>query len=158
MSNLLITQIQYIFITIDIICNSLNDYIDDKIITKLYIFVIQDLCLVLSLITLLLFYFNIEAIKRGTLRLIFYRFWSAIVLSLLYISLTISLQILNLRLHWKEYTKGLAVNGNLWKSQTAIVSIFLMQRIVSSFYYFSFLFTLRKLQSNRLIDKLIEKN
>ena len=154
MASPVVTAIQYTFITVDILSNSLTDFFDHQILAKLYVFVIQDLCLVLSLITLLLFYFNIDALKTGTLGLLLRRFWSAPLLSVVYIILTIVHQILHLRLHWNEYSKRKPVDGLLWKSQISIVAIFIIQRLFSAFYYFSFIFTLRKLQSNQLINKL----
>lgn len=156
MASPVVTVIQYLLITVDIVSNSMTDYFDHQILAKLYVFVVQDLCLVLSLITLLLFYFNIDALKAGRLTLLWRRFWSAPILSVVYIGLTIIHQILHLRLHWNQYLNGRPVNGLLWKSETSIVIIFLLQRLFSAFYYFSFVFTLKKLQNKRVIEKLME--
>jgi hypothetical protein len=157
MSNRIIIVIQYLFITIDILCNALGDYFSDRILVQLCVFVIQDLCLILSLIILFLYYFNIEALKSGLLHLIFGRFWSSLALAIVYITLTISLQILNIKLHWNEYMNGIKVDGFKWKSQTEIIVLFLTQRIISAFYYFSYRWTIIKLQDNNLIEKLSDK-
>ncbi|XP_054165077.1 uncharacterized protein LOC128962701 [Oppia nitens] len=163
MSNRLITLIQYMFITVDILCNAFSDYFSDHLIRQLSIFVMQDLCLVLSLIILLLYYFNVDALRTGTLALIFRRYWSSLVLTIVYILLTITLQLLLVKLNWSQY-KGRGEGGggrsgrHSWKSQSSIVSLFVIQRVFSAFYYFSFAFTLRKLQSKRLIEKLTPKS
>ncbi len=157
MSNRIIILIQYLFITIDILCNALGDYFSDRILVQLCVFLIQDLCLILSLIILFLYYLNVEALKSGLLHLIFGRFWPSLVLAIVYITLTISLQILNLKLHWNEYMNGIKVDGLKWKSQTEIIVLFLIQRIISAFYYFSYRWTIIQLQDNNLIEKLSDK-
>ena len=64
----MITLIQYSFITVDILCNAFSDHFSDHILRQLSIYVIQDLCLVLSLILLLLYYFNVEDIAAAVAR------------------------------------------------------------------------------------------
>ena len=72
--------------------------------------------------------------------------------------MTVTLQILNLNLYWDQYERRQAIDSGQWKKQNYIVIIFIIQRILSSAYYFIYRLATIKLNDKELIEKIrIEK-
>lgn len=158
MANEVLIVFQCLLITIDILANSLSNFFIETVISQLIVYVVQDISLVLSLIILFLLFFNPFALQEGLLHLIFQKYWSSLVISFTYIILTVTLQILNLNLYWDQYERRQAIDSGQWKKQNYIVIIFIIQRILSSAYYFSYRFATIKLNDKELIEKIrIEK-
>lgn len=176
MANKAVVSLQYLFIAIDIIVNAFSDHLCRTVIALLAVYILQDLCLIISTIILILLYFNIKALRSGYLSLIFKRFWPTLFLVAVYLILTVSLQVFCLRFNWPESTTPIAVRSpdeenvdsalkeeitHVKLSSVALkpclkqnFSLFVVHRLISVAYYFLYKWTSEKLYDEEYIKKL----
>ena len=89
-----ILLLEYFLLIMDILTNAFSDSFGDSVIHRLAIYVAQDLCLILSLIILFLLFFRTKILRNGLLQQLLKSNWVPFFVSITYITLTITLQVL----------------------------------------------------------------
>lgn len=98
----------------------------------LILFIIQDVCIVLSISSLLLTFFSTYVFRAGLVEFLYSRFKCTLVVCILYFILTTVLHVWSLASRWN----GPEDQKDWWSVELLIV--FVTQRIWSPFYYYFF--------------------
>lgn len=179
-----ILLLEYFLLIMDILTNAFSDSFGDSVIHRLAIYVAQDLCLILSLIILFLLFFRTKILKNGLLQQLLKNNWIPFVVSITYITLTITLQILivnKLGVIEDESAKSESVmaeprtegrmnqtrsspsgrdlnhakiDPRFWMKYPSIVTILIIQRVTSALYYFTYRSAMMTLHDPNLIRRL----
>ena len=124
--------LQLVMILTDILCNCLNVLLGNQQVTLLVILIIQDSCLIFSLILLFLVFFNTYAFKAGLLMLLIKNFRGTIFVLITYLLLTVTYQIWSLVLRWDHKNEYVWNNGlqavYVFQKLCAIVHYYLYKR------------------------------
>ena len=127
----------HVLATIDILVNASSDFYGRCVMSRLSVYSVQDLCLVLSLIVFVILFFRKEVLRTDSpLTLLLSNSLTFIVISA-YFSLTIILQTLIIT-RMNRIPADHNANPYFWMDDRLIVVIFFAQRLTSSAYYFSF--------------------
>jgi len=164
----LIVFLEYMLITIDILCNALTDFIGRTMISRLSAYVLQDLCLILALIIFFLLFFRKKILQQRLLTCLLKENWVTFATTLSYLALTIILQSMTVEKMAAvikiQQTKTLdsssldddsgntRVDPSFWMDDTLIVVFFMLHRIISAFYYFSYRNSTANLHDSNLIQ------
>ncbi|KAJ1528427.1 hypothetical protein ONE63_006839 [Megalurothrips usitatus] len=93
----------------------------------LIFYVIQDLCLIFALTTLLLSFFSTYLFQAGLVYLIYNKFCAVIYTILLYLSLTIAFHSWSLNMRWNQPLTYVWTDG--------LHTLYVVQRLVAVLYY-----------------------
>jgi len=101
---------RYLLISLDVVANTVADYYSEPILVRLYMFLLQDLSLILSLLLILLQFFREDILRARILGRVIVAHWSLLAASLLYLVLTVSWQTLQplQTQHWSKLVHCLA--------------------------------------------------
>lgn len=167
----IVVLLEYLLLTLDILCNSLSDLFGQTVIQRLSIFVLQDLCLVLSLIILFLLFFRKKILQNQLLNVLLRNNWYSFLALFAYLSVTITLQTLVIKRMTSLTSSGQSNPGDttsgqqqnqevvtvitpsFWMSDTVIVSFFLIHRATSAIYYFAYRHSTDRLHDSHFIDQ-----
>lgn len=127
----------HILATIDILANASSDFYGRCVMSRLSVYSVQDLCLVLSLIIFVILFFRKEILRTGSPLNLLLSNSPAFIVICVYFSLTIILQALII-IRMNRIPADNNTNPYFWMEDRAIVVIFFAQRVASSAYYFSF--------------------
>lgn len=152
-SKLIVLILEYTMLCIDIFCNVFVDYFGNVFIHRLSVYVLQDLCLIISIIILILLFFTTKVLKSGLIKLVLAKFWPSLAISLLYLLFNLVLQYMIISMNWKEQTKSDKLDRTEWMKHTDIVITLIIQRILSTIYYFFY-----RNAANQLHDKIFIEN
>ncbi|XP_035742887.1 transmembrane protein 138-like isoform X2 [Vespa mandarinia] len=119
---------QYLILFFDICVNSFGSFARQHPINLLVLYVIQDFCLIVALIVLLVNFFSTYIFQAGLIQLLYIRFRMTLIVCILYLVLSIILHIWHITLHWSNplthnWTKGFH-------------AIFAVHRIVFYYYFY----------------------
>ena len=120
--------LQLLMILIDLLCNCLNVLLGNQQVTILIILIIQDSCLIFSLILLFLIFFNTYAFKAGLLVLLIKNFSGTIFILLIYLALTFTYQVWYLILRWDHKDEYIWSGG--------LQAIYVFQKIFAILHYY----------------------
>ena len=96
-----ILVLQLILLGIDIFSNSFSVlFAPSNSIVLLVIYLIQDICLIFSLILLFLVFFNTFAFKAGLISLLVKKFAATLLVGVLYLAMTVAFHIWNVSVRW----------------------------------------------------------
>ncbi|GMS84894.1 hypothetical protein PENTCL1PPCAC_7069, partial [Pristionchus entomophagus] len=118
---------QMLMLLMDLIFNTLSILLFQYNTTLLTLYILQDTCLVLSLIILVITFSSTFVFQAGLISLLISRFSHAIFLSLIYLSVCITLHVYSLRLRW--YSEDTHI-WNYWFG-----GLFVIQKILGAVYY-----------------------
>ena len=93
---------RYLLIWLDVAANTVASLFKESILILLYVHLIQNLSLLLSLLIILLQFFHEDILHARILRKVLRTYWSLLATSLIYICLTVSWQILNITVYRKD--------------------------------------------------------
>ena len=133
----LVTISLNILVSIDVLANSFSDFFGSSVTSRLSVYTIQDLSLVLSVIIFAMLFFREEVLRRGDLMPLLRSNRVTLVLVSLYFLLTIVLQTLMIR----GMNQQFASHPGSWMNDEIVVLLFFSQRFVSTVYYFTFVNT-----------------
>ena len=124
-----ILVLQLILIGVDIFSNSLSVlFAPSSSIALLVLYLIQDICLIFSLVLLVLIFFNTFAFKAGLISLLVRKFAATLIVGSLYLVLTVSFHIWNLSIRWQR------TNEYGWSDGSQTVHV--LQKLLAIFYYY----------------------
>ncbi|KAF8363592.1 tmem-138 [Pristionchus pacificus] len=118
---------QMLMLLIDLIFNTLSILFFQHNTVLLTLYILQDTCLVLSLILLVITFSSTFVFQAGLISLLISRFAHTILISFFYLALCITVHVYSLRLRWDS--DGVHV-WNYW-----IGALFVIQKIFAALYY-----------------------
>lgn len=120
---------QLILIGVDIFSNSFSIlFAPSNSIVLLVLYLIQDICLIFSLVLLVLIFFNTFAFKAGLISLLVKKFAATLIVGSLYLVLTVSFHIWNLSIRWQR------TNEYGWSE--GLQAVHVLQKLLAIFYYY----------------------
>uniref|UniRef100_A0A673XY02 Transmembrane protein 138 n=1 Tax=Salmo trutta TaxID=8032 RepID=A0A673XY02_SALTR len=117
----LVLLIQLSLLTFDLFVNSFSELLRAAPVVQLVLFIIQDIAILFNLIIILLMLFNTYVFQVGLVSLLLERFRALLLLSALYLTLSISLHSWIMNLRW------LKSNRYVWTDGLQVIFVF--QRI-----------------------------
>jgi len=123
-----VLMLQLFMILTDVLCNCLSVLLGNQQVTLLIILIIQDSCLIFSLILLFLVFFNTYAFKAGLLGLLIKNFRGTIFVLLSYFLLTVIYQVWSLILRW-DHKDEYIWNGGLQ-------AVYVFQKLCAVLHYY----------------------
>ena len=120
---------QLILIGVDIFSNSFSVlFAPSNSIVLLVLYLIQDICLIFSLILLFLVFFNTFAFKAGLISLLIKKFAATLAIGVLYLVVTVSFHIWNLSIRWQR------TNEYGWND--GLQAVHVLQKLLAIVYYY----------------------
>ena len=120
---------QLILIGVDIFSNSFSVlFAPSNSIVLLVLYLIQDICLIFSLILLFLVFFNTFAFKAGLISLLIKKFAATLAIGVLYLVVTVSFHIWNLSIRWQR------TNEYGWND--GLQTVHVLQKLLAIVYYY----------------------
>ncbi|XP_023346955.1 transmembrane protein 138 [Eurytemora carolleeae] len=92
--------VQIIFLVLDLLINTFVELFRFESVILLVIFVIQDVCLIFSLIIVFLSFFSTYVFQAGLVGYLLSRFRVSIIVSVLYLILSITYHVWSLNVRW----------------------------------------------------------
>ncbi|XP_046392793.1 transmembrane protein 138 [Ischnura elegans] len=135
---------QLALMLVDILINAFSDFFRNDNVVILVIYIVQDFCLVFSLISIFLNFFSTFIFQAGLIGLLLVRFRETITVCIVYLILTISLHIWSLTLRWNYSRQPLWTN--------ALLTLFVIQRFTAAIYYFCYKRTVLRISDPRYYE------
>lgn len=124
-----ILVLQLILLGVDIFSNSFSVlFAPSNSIVLLVIYLIQDICLIFSLILLFLVFFNTFAFKAGLISLLVKKFAATLLTGVLYLALTVAFHIWNVSVRWQR--------TNVYGWNDGLQAVHVLQKLLAIFYYY----------------------
>lgn len=118
---------RYLLIIVDVVADTLSDFFEGHLIAQLYIYLLQDLTLLVSLMILTLQFFRDDILRAHLVSSVLARHWTLLAVSVLYLLLTVSMQVVQA-----------AVVDSGWKSRLpGLLLVLMLRRLFAILYYFS---------------------
>jgi len=133
--------LQLLLLITDLFINSFGDLFKKNNVVLLVLFVIQDVCLILSLIVLFLVFFNTFVFQAGFIHLLVRKFRTSICCIVLYLILSVALHIWTMSRKWGDEIKY------IWDVSFQV--LYTIQRFTSVIYYFIYKRAMIKLSDPR---------
>ncbi|XP_017765887.1 PREDICTED: transmembrane protein 138-like [Eufriesea mexicana] len=92
--------IQYLVLLFDIFVNSFATFSRPNAINLLILYVAQDICLIMTVTILLVNFFSTYIFQIGLIQLLYTKFRVTLILCIIYMILSISLHIWDIKMHW----------------------------------------------------------
>lgn len=143
----LIILLQFALLAIDVTINVLSELHRSSAVTLLLLFIVQDFCVVSSLLVMCLTIFNTYAFQAGRFREVMSRFKTPVAVNLLYLALSLSLHVWTMDTTEDESS----VRRQLSRQNSAIdVALYTLQRFVGVWHYYFYKKTALCMADDRL--------
>lgn len=136
--------IQMSLLTFDLFVNSCSELIRDEPANQLMLFIVQDISILLNLIIILLMLFNTYVFQVGLVSVLMERFRPLLMLSVLYLTFSITLHCWLMNLRW--------FNTNTYVWTDGLQVLFMLHRSASVLYYYFYKRTAECLGDPRLYE------
>ena len=123
-------KFRYLLISLDVVANTVADMHDEPILVQLYVFLLQDLSLLFSLLLILLQFFREDILRARLLGRMITAHWYLLAASFLYICLTVSWQAFH-GLYWKKTFQSLRLAHCLAHRLVAVLYYFALAKPIS---------------------------
>ncbi|XP_029032813.1 transmembrane protein 138 [Osmia bicornis bicornis] len=97
--------VQYLILLFDIFVNSFANFSRQNPINLLILYMVQDICLIVTLTILLVNFFSTYIFQIGLIQLLYTKFRITLILCIIYMILSISLHIWDIKVHWSSSFK-----------------------------------------------------
>ncbi|KAJ8402935.1 hypothetical protein AAFF_G00362490 [Aldrovandia affinis] len=124
----LVLLIQLALLTYDLFVNSFSELLRAAPVVQLVLFIIQDIAILFNVIIILLMLFNTYVFQVGLVSVLLERFRALLLLSALYLALSIALHCWILNLRW--------LNSNRFVWTDGLQTFFVFQRLAAVLYYY----------------------
>ncbi|CAB4056802.1 TMEM138 [Lepeophtheirus salmonis] len=135
---------QYAFLITDLLINTFCEYLRFESVILLVIFVIQDVCLIFSLIIVFLSFFSTYVFQAGLVGVLFNEFKTPIFVTITYICLSIGFHIWSLNVRWYDPVSFWWTDG--------LVALYVFQRSMSTLYYYYYKRTALQITNPKFYD------
>lgn len=140
----LVLLIQLALLTFDLFVNSFSELLRSAPVIQLVLFIIQDIGILFNVIIILLMMFNTYVFQVGLVSLLLERFRAMLILSALYLTLSICFHCWVMNLRWMESNRFVWTDG--------LQVLFVFQRIAAVLYYYFYKRTTEYLGDPRLYE------
>ncbi|GFG39098.1 hypothetical protein Cfor_12232 [Coptotermes formosanus] len=106
--------VQFGLLLVDIFVNCFSDFARNTSVVVLLLFIIQDVCLIFALISLVLSFFSTYAFQAGLIELLYDRFRVTVIISAIYLIFTIALHSWSLSERWGHPLEHIWPDGLIW--------------------------------------------
>ncbi|KAF7701790.1 transmembrane protein 138 [Silurus meridionalis] len=141
----LVLLIQLSLLAFDLFVNSFSELLRAAPVIQLVLFIIQDIAVLFNVIIILLMMFNTYVFQVGLLSLLLERFRALLVLSAVYLTLSICLHCWIMNLRWMESNRFVWTDG--------LQVLFVFQRIAAVLYYYLYKRSTEYLGDPRLYEE-----
>ncbi|XP_030055372.1 transmembrane protein 138 [Microcaecilia unicolor] len=124
----LVLSLQFLLLIYDLFVNSFSELLRMAPVIQLVLFIIQDIAILFNVIILFLMFFNTFVFQAGLVSLLFHKFKGTIILSAVYLALSIAFHIWVMNLRWKSNSLFIWTDG--------LLTLFVFQRLVAVLYYY----------------------
>ena len=124
----LVLLLQLLLLGVDISCNSFTILFGGNAVVLLVLYMIQDICLIFSLVLLFLVFFNTFVFKAGLISLLIRKFSGTMLISAVYLILTISYHIWNLSVRWGR--------SNEYRWSNGLQAMYVIQKLLAVVHYY----------------------
>ncbi|XP_029439067.1 transmembrane protein 138 [Rhinatrema bivittatum] len=124
----LVLSLQFLLLIYDLFVNSFSELLRMAPVIQLVLFIIQDIAILFNVIILFLMFFNTFVFQAGLVSLLFRKFKGTIILSAVYLALSIAFHIWVMNLRWKSSSLFIWTDG--------LLTLFVFQRLVAVLYYY----------------------
>jgi len=138
--------VQILLLFVDLLINTCCEYLRFESVILLVVFVIQDVCLVFSLIIVFLSFFSTYIFQAGLVGVLVKEFRMPIMVTLLYIGLSIAFHVWSLHVRWYDPMSYWWTDG--------LLALFVSQRFTSAFYYYYYKRTALTITNPRFYEDL----
>ena len=168
--------VQISLLVVDLLINTFCEYLRFESVILLVVFVIQDVCLVFSLIIVFLSFFSTYIFQAGLVGVLVQQFRTPIIVTVIYIGM-LSSKIANKRLSIKHFHRkflitnsglflGLSIAFHVWSLHVrwlnpmsywwtdGLVALFVIQRFTSALYYYYYKRTALRITDPRFYEDL----
>eukprot|EP00095_Tigriopus_kingsejongensis_P011595 maker-scaffold297_size217559-snap-gene-1.22 protein:Tk11595 transcript:maker-scaffold297_size217559-snap-gene-1.22-mRNA-1 annotation:"predicted protein" len=139
--------VQIGFLLADLVINTFCELFRFESVILLVIFVIQDVCLVFSLIIVFLSFISTYIFQAGLGGILATQFRTAILVSLAYIGLSIAFHVASLSERWYD-----PLSPEWWNP--GLLVLFVLQRFMAALYYYYYKRTALRIADPRFYDDL----
>ncbi|XP_076673063.1 transmembrane protein 138 [Andrena cerasifolii] len=94
--------VQYLILLFDVFVNSFAAFSRQNPINLLTLYVIQDVCLIMTLTVLLVNFFSTYIFQVGLIQLLYTKFRITLILCITYMILSITLHTWDIKMHWSS--------------------------------------------------------
>ncbi|XP_023718013.1 transmembrane protein 138 [Cryptotermes secundus] len=136
--------VQFGLLFVDILVNCFSDFARKSSVVVLLLFIIQDVCLIFALISLVLSFFSTYAFQAGLIELLYDRFRATIIISTAYLILTITLHSWSLSERWGHPL------GHIWPS--GLIWLYVIQRLLAVLYYYHYKRSMLRISDPRFYE------
>lgn len=112
----------------DLFINSFGELFRTADVVLLVLYIIQDLCIIFAIIVVFLVFFNTYIFQAGLVSLLIRKFKTTIIISILYLALSVGLHVWTMTLKWG------APRRFVWNE--AFQALFVFQRVGAVLYYY----------------------
>lgn len=124
----LVLSLQFLLLVYDLLMNSFSELLRMASVIQLVLFIIQDIAILFNVIVIFLMFFNTYVFQAGLVSLLFHKFKGIIIVSAVYLALSIAFHVWVLNLRWQ--------NSNSFVWNDGLQALFVFQRLVAVFYYY----------------------
>ncbi|XP_012884551.1 PREDICTED: transmembrane protein 138 isoform X2 [Dipodomys ordii] len=136
----LVLSLQFLLLCYDLFVNSFSELLRMAAVVQLVLFIIQDIAILFNIIIIFLMFFNTFVFQAGLVNLLFHKFKGTIILTTVYLALSISLHVW-VMLRWKS------PNSFVWTD--GLQTLFVFQRLVAVLYCYFYKRTAMRLGDPR---------
>lgn len=140
----LVLLVQLVLLAFDLFVNSFSELLRSAPVIQLVLFIIQDIAILFNLIIILLMMFNTYVFQVGLVSMLLERFRALLMLSALYLTLSICFHCWVVNLRWLESNRFIWTNG--------LQVLFIFQRLAAVLYYYFYKRTTEYLGDPRLYE------
>ncbi|XP_069079373.1 transmembrane protein 138 [Pleurodeles waltl] len=124
----LVLSMQFLLLLYDLFVNSFSELLRSVSVIQLVLFIIQDIAILFNVITLFLMFFNTFVFQAGLVSLLFHKFKGTILLSAVYLGLSIAFHVWVMSLRWGNSEAFVWTDG--------LQALFVFQRLGAVLYYY----------------------
>ncbi|XP_020823796.1 transmembrane protein 138 [Phascolarctos cinereus] len=122
----LVLALQFVLLLYDLFVNAFSELLRVAPVVQLVLFIIQDIAILFNVIIIFLMFFNTFVFQAGLVSLLFRKFKGTIILTAIYLSLSIPLHVWVLNLRWKSSKHFIWTDG--------LQTLFVFQRLAAVLY------------------------
>ncbi|KAI4824962.1 hypothetical protein KUCAC02_020672 [Chaenocephalus aceratus] len=140
----LVLLIQLTLLAYDLFVNSFSELLRGAPVIQLVLFIMQDIAILFNVIIILLMLFNTYVFQVGLVSLLLERFRALLIISALYLTLTVCFHCWVLNLRWFQSNRFIWTDG--------LQALFVFQRTAAVLYYYFYKRTAECMGDPRLYE------
>ena len=136
--------LQLLLLVVDLACNSFTILLGHNTVFLLCLYLIQDIGLIFAIILLFVVFFSTFAFKAGLISILIKKFAAALIIGLLYLSLTVAFHIWNLAVRWER--------PGVYHWNDGLQAVYVFQKLLAVVYYYLYKRAALRLGDNKYYE------